>query len=252
MSGIQLVVQADDFGMCHAVNEGIVESFAEGIVTQSAVMVPCPWFEEAAALALEHGIPTGIHLTLTCEWDHLRWRPLTGGRSLVDEDGTMHRTVANAMARLDVDEAYVELGAQADRLQAGGLIPICCDPHMGMICPEAYARVCEDLGVPFLYAGVDPAVPFDSSEMLSYHEKDKKGWLLRYIEALTPGSHYLCTHPAQPGPELESMVRPEAENADWAERFRKSDLSVLIDPDVRAALEARDVALVTAKDVTDA
>ena len=79
---IRLIVQADDFGMCHAVNEGVVEAFLDGILTQATMMVPCPWFAEAADLAHRHGIPVGMHSTLTCEWDAMRWRPLTRGRSL--------------------------------------------------------------------------------------------------------------------------------------------------------------------------
>lgn len=252
MSKIQLIVQADDFGMCHAVNTGIVEAFEDGIVTQAALMAPCPWFEEAGALAREHTIPVGLHCTLTCEWDHLRWRPLTAGRSLAAEDGTMHRTLADALAKLDGEDAFVELAAQAAGVEAAGLGLICCDMHMGSVAPEAYGRLCEELGVPFLYPVVGRALRFESSVMLSHHDRDKKAWLLRHIDGLTPGLHYLCTHPATPGPELAAMARLDAENADWAERFRKSDLAVLIDPDIRAALDVRGVALVSAKDVVAA
>lgn len=77
MSTKQLIVQGDDFGMCHAVNEGIAQSFQSGILTQTSAMAPCPWMSEAAALARELQLPVGAHGTLTCEWDHLRWRPLT-------------------------------------------------------------------------------------------------------------------------------------------------------------------------------
>ena len=85
-SGIELVVQGDDFGMCHAVNTGVAEAFTNGILSQASTMVACPWFDEAAALAAEHDIPLGVHLTLTCEWDYLRWPPLTGGPSLAGPD----------------------------------------------------------------------------------------------------------------------------------------------------------------------
>src|SRR5205085_11919649 len=88
---VKLVVQGDDFGMCHAVNEGTVEAFRNGVLTQASTMVPCPWFTEAADLAKQHGLPLGIHQTLTCERDYLRWRPLTDGPSLVRDDGTTRR-----------------------------------------------------------------------------------------------------------------------------------------------------------------
>ncbi len=87
-SVIRLVVRGDDFGMCHAVNEGIRRAFTEGIVTTASTMAPCPWFGEAVKITKEIGIPLGAHQTLTCEWDYFRWRPLTGGPSLVGADGT--------------------------------------------------------------------------------------------------------------------------------------------------------------------
>ena len=79
MSDIRLVVQGDDLGMCRAVNEGIGLAFTEGILTQTSVMAPTPWFGEGAAMAKRLGITTGLHLTLTCEWDYLRWAPLSPG-----------------------------------------------------------------------------------------------------------------------------------------------------------------------------
>lgn len=257
MAEIRLIVQADDMGMCHAVNEGIVRAFTDGIVTQAAVMAPCPWFDEAASLARAHAIPIGLHGTLTCEWDHLRWRPLSGGASLVGDDGTMHRTVEDARARLDADEALAELRAQADRAAAAGLQLVCCDHHMGSVCRMAYQRLCDELRVPFLYPVVDAPVQFTSSAMLSPHEGNethasKKAWLLNHIARLEAGLHYLCTHPAVPGAELGALTRPDADNVDWAERFRKSDLEVLTDPDVRAAVETRGIALVSVADLAQA
>jgi chitin disaccharide deacetylase len=256
MAEIELVVQADDLGMCHAVNEGIVRAFNEGIVTQAAIMAPCPWFSEAVALAHQHAIPIGLHCTLTCEWDHLRWQPLTEGASLVGEDGTMHRTVRDAIASIDVEEAFAEVSAQAARVAAAGIPLICCDNHMGSICPEAFERLCAQIGVPFLYPQVEPHVEFASGAMLSPHEgnenyADKKTWLLNHIASLTPGRHYLCTHPAVAGNELASIARADAGNIDWAQRFRKSDLETLTDPAVRDAIDARGIALVSVADLVN-
>ena len=76
-------------------------------------MVPCPWFWEAADLAKEHRIPLGIHSTLTCEWDGLRWAPITGGPTLRGDDGTCVRTVPLAQA-IDPADATDEVGLRAD------------------------------------------------------------------------------------------------------------------------------------------
>src|SRR4051812_33805273 len=108
----RLVINADDFGMCHAVNLGIVASVTTGVATQASIMAPCPWFDEAVALAKQHRIPIGVHLTATCEWPRYRWRPLTHGKSLVGPDGTFHATAAAAKSACDPGELELEYVAQ--------------------------------------------------------------------------------------------------------------------------------------------
>jgi len=100
-------VQGDDFGMCHAVNEGVALAFREGVVTQASAMAACPWFDEAARLALDLAMPVGLHQTLTCEWDYLRWGPLTRNDALADPDGTFPRSVAGAQRGLDHHDVQV-------------------------------------------------------------------------------------------------------------------------------------------------
>ena len=244
---IKLVVQGDDFGMCHAVNTGTVRAFREGVLTQASTMVPCPWFPEAAELALEHGLPLGIHQTLTCEWDYLRWGPLTDGKTLRGDDGfTMRRTVADASSSIDHDDAVTELTAQADRFLAAGLTIGYFDVHMGFIAGPAYETVSQRFGRPFLYPGVATSLTFTSIRGLSdREEQDKKPWLLHHIESLEPGVHLLVCHCATPGEEMSSITGPESIPFRWAEEYRKSDLAVLTDPDIRAAIEARNIELVS-------
>jgi predicted glycoside hydrolase/deacetylase ChbG (UPF0249 family) len=37
-----LLINADDLGMCHAVNEAILRALKEGIATASSIMMSCP------------------------------------------------------------------------------------------------------------------------------------------------------------------------------------------------------------------
>lgn len=247
-SRVQLIIQGDDFGMCHAVNTGTVRAFTDGVVTQASTMVPCPWFPEAAALAREHSLPLGLHSTLTCEWDHLRWTPLTAGASLRGDDGlTFHRTVPGAMSA-DAGEATAELEAQVDRFHAAGLELTYVDVHMGMSQAPAYDAVSTTHGVPFLYPGVPASLTFASIKMLSERPADaKKDWLLGYLERLAgrPGVHLLVSHCADDEPELAAIARPDAGNFPWAREYRVSDLAVLTDPDVRQAIDDHDIELVS-------
>lgn len=235
---VELVVQCDDFGMCHAVNEGAVRAFVDGIVTQTSAMVPCPWFSEAAELAQRHGIPTGIHCTLTCEWDYLRWSPLTGAASLTGADRTFHRTVADAQTASDPDEAAAELVAQTERFLGTGLTPTHFDCHMGLISVPAYEAVCRQFKQRFIYPGVTPSYTFTSIKGLSQRPADeKKPWLLSWLDRLTPGVHLLVTHCAVPGIEMAAITGPDSVPFLWAEEYRKSDLATLTDPDVRKAVD---------------
>jgi predicted glycoside hydrolase/deacetylase ChbG (UPF0249 family) len=244
---VQLVVQGDDFGMCHAVNTGTVRAFTDGVLTQASTMVPCPWFFEAAALAVDHRLPVGIHATLTCEWDHLRWSPITAGPSLVGDDGTFHRTVAGAQGA-DPAEATAELEAQTDRFHAAGLTLTYYDVHMGLSQPPAYAAVSSRHGVAFLYPGVPASLTFASIKMLSERPAEtKKAWLLGYLERLAdrPGVHLLVSHCADDDVELAAITRPDSPVFAWARDYRVSDLAVLTDPEVRGAVEAAGIELVT-------
>ena len=61
-----LIVNADDFGMTHGINRGIVEANREGIVTAASIMVTGWAFEEAVQLARENPkLDIGLHLSLT-------------------------------------------------------------------------------------------------------------------------------------------------------------------------------------------
>lgn len=235
---IELVVQADDFGMCHAVNDGVARAVREGIVTQVVVMAPCPWFEEAVVLAAELDVPVGLHQTLTCEWDFLRWAPLTDAPSLTAADGTMYRRLPDVEHHADPDETVHELLAQAERARLRGIFISHLDVHMGMVTPAACGAVSEQLGVPFLYPGLATSLEFDSIAMLSHRAGgDKKAWLLQHLRRLQPGRHLLVTHPAVGGPELSSITSPESSPWRWAEEFRISDLDVLTDSEVHQTLE---------------
>lgn len=85
---IRLLVRSDDMGSSHAANVSCIKTAANGISRSLEVMVPCPWFYEAAKMLKENrSIDVGIHLTLTSEWDGIKWGPITPSPSLADADG---------------------------------------------------------------------------------------------------------------------------------------------------------------------
>jgi len=48
---IRVIINADDFGFCRSVNEGVVLAHRRGVVTSASILANAPGFEQAAALA---------------------------------------------------------------------------------------------------------------------------------------------------------------------------------------------------------
>jgi chitin disaccharide deacetylase len=61
----RLIVNADDFGLSHSVNEAVIRAHREGILTSASLMVNEPGFDEAVKLAKENPrLGVGLHLSL--------------------------------------------------------------------------------------------------------------------------------------------------------------------------------------------
>lgn len=86
---IRLLVRSDDMASSHAANISCIEVATKGISRSVEIMVPCPWFFEAAQMLKQNpGIDAGVHLSLTSEWDGIKWGPITPSPSLADADGS--------------------------------------------------------------------------------------------------------------------------------------------------------------------
>jgi chitin disaccharide deacetylase len=130
-----LIVNCDDFGMCPPINAAVVQSIEEGIGTSCSLMVPCPGAAHAMQLLRARPeIPFGIHLTLVCDTEHDRWRPLAEKErvpSLLDDAGELFAParVPELLARARPDEVELEFRAQIDAVVDAGLTPTHLDRH---------------------------------------------------------------------------------------------------------------------------
>ena len=60
-----VIINADDFGMCHAANAAITQLLDAGHVDSTTLMVPCAWAPEAMAFAASRtDLDVGVHLSL--------------------------------------------------------------------------------------------------------------------------------------------------------------------------------------------
>lgn len=129
-----VILHVDDLGMCHSGNEAFLHLFSRGLVSTGSVMVPCPWFREIAeAGAADSTLDLGVHLTLTSEWQHYRWGPISTrspASGLIDPDGYFWRDVEALRRHMVPEAAEVELRAQINRALAAGMRPTHIDAHM--------------------------------------------------------------------------------------------------------------------------
>ena len=240
-----VVVHVDDIGMCSAANAGALRALA-GVATCGSVMVPCPAFEEIAAIARDRDdLDLGIHLTLNAEYESYRWGPVRDDVSgLVSPDGGMWRTTAETVAHASPEEVDRELRAQIDGALMAGIDVTHLDGHMGTVFDpkflDVYARLALDYRLPAFLPRVDRAVleglgmadryeryarvtdrlegeglpVFDhfDADSLSFAPGSGAEHNTRRLSGLGPGLSYLITHSALGGDELESIA------PDWRQR----------------------------------
>lgn len=249
------IVHVDDVGMSHAANEGAFQALAAGPATCGSVMVPCPWFAEAATRArdgAQHDL--GVHLVLNSEFARYRWGPVAGRSavpSLLDEQGFLPRTSLETLQRAKPEEVEIELRAQVERALEAGIDVTHLDSHMGtcFFPPflDVYARLARDFALPVFVvrpdrealarAGIPGALEvfrrlvetlaadgipildgFDANS-LGFREGDGETHNLGRLAGLAPGVSYLICHAARDGEELRAITPESAHQRGFEHRF---------------------------------
>jgi hypothetical protein len=166
------------------------------------------------------GLDLGVHLTLTSEKRHYRWRPLTRpsrAAGLTDPDGYFWRTVAELRRSAHHEAVEAELRAQVDAALAAGVDVTHLDDHMGaVLCPEyvdLYVGLGRDYRLPVVI--VDTLESYDPRHNLADSGRD--GALQRAaIVAVSDGS-----------PRFEAVLetpwqRVDSVEADYLRLFRRA------------------------------
>jgi chitin disaccharide deacetylase len=237
-----LIVNADDFGMCHANNEATLRAFKDGIVTSTTLMTPCPWAPHAMQLLREHHeMPFGVHLTLISEHLGYRWGPLAPKDrvpSLLDEGGYFYTNDRRSelLAQAKLDEIEQEFRTQIRTVLNARLTPTHLDFHclgdggredifdltlelakeFGLalrVSDRSSAERCRAEGLPVSDHGV-----LDSYG-LGWDDKSAK--YVALLRALPTGLNEWAIHPSLGDAEAQAM-----EPTSW--RVRKADFDFLV------------------------
>jgi len=237
-----VIPHVDDLGMCHGANRAFLDLARRGLVTCGSVMVPCPWFHEIAeAGAVDPSLDLGVHLTLTSEWEHYRWRPVSTvsrASGLIDPDGYFWRDVASLRRHLVPEAAEAELRAQIGMALAAGLRPSHIDAHMAAaLLPElldCHIRLAREYRlVPVLPRRIgfapDPdcyraaiaalaaerlPLPDGIRGTLAVPAEETEAGYRRMIQGLPEGVTHLALHCTAPG-EIEAIT---PQHAPWRTR----------------------------------
>lgn len=124
-----VIVNADDFGMSSAVNQGIVHCFSRNLISSATILANFVGFEEACdnAHANELTDKLGIHINLT------EGRPicsrLLSNRHLCDDEGNFRRHRPRFLTTEDLTQISMEVAAQIDVCRRKGIPLTHADSH---------------------------------------------------------------------------------------------------------------------------
>ncbi|CAB1319265.1 unnamed protein product [Coregonus sp. 'balchen'] len=159
---VKLVVTGDDFGYCPKRNQGIVDCFQAGGISNVSLLVNASSAKEATELAKRHRIPIGLHANLSEGLPVSQG--LKRGSTLLNKDGFFHGKMGFRKAlqsgQVSMTEVELELRAQVRLFgELMGHLPCHMDGHQHIhVLPEVcavFAQVLSDCGISYTRVPVE-------------------------------------------------------------------------------------------------
>ncbi len=152
-----VIFHSDDQGMHRDANLGAIQAYEEGVLTSASTMIPCSWVPHWNDwLKMNPEFCNGLHITLTSEWKHYRWRPLQSQEEapgLYDEHGFLPHSVAQVAANASADEVRNEIRRQLAKARGMGMEITHLDTHMG----ACFAT--EEFALAYVQVGIEEKIP---------------------------------------------------------------------------------------------
>lgn len=256
---IRLIIRADDIASFHAANIACIKTYREGIARSVEIMVPCSWFSEAVKMLNENpGFDVGVHLTLTSEWDNIKWRPLTNVPSLVDKDGYFYPNIwgdtirSKGMyllsAKWKIEEVEREFRAQIELAKKNLPQVSHITAHMG--CTD----MDKDVKALVKRLAREYKLVFEGDLTLKNIQGFGRGSsteakienFIKNINALTPGTWVFVEHPGLEDAEMQNVRSNPAFNLG---KDRQVVTDIWTNEKVKKALEEKGVELISYKDI---
>lgn len=253
-----LIINADDFGMCHSINEATIQSIIEGLAASCTIMGPCPWALHGLHLLKENPvIPFGIHLTAVSEQPYYRWGPMTSKHevpSLLDEDSYFYPEyrIDELLQKADLAELEKEFRTQIEWVINSGLKPTHLDSHchihtrreevfdMTFGLAKEYGlsiRVGHPLFVEKLQKQDYPTDNHPVVDSYQIPTEDKVTTYIKMLRNLPPGLSEWAIHPGIATAELRAL------GPSWD--VRQADFDFLMSPEARRVVEEEGVIIIS-------
>jgi predicted glycoside hydrolase/deacetylase ChbG (UPF0249 family) len=252
-----LIINADDLGVCHAVNEAIFQTLEYGIVQTTTLMAPCIGAGNAMQFLTQHlQYPFGVHLTAICDNENNCFAPMLPREkvpTLVQENGLffyfddMQRFLAN----VSLGEMEAEFRTQIESVLAAGLHPDHLDWHSLRIDSrmdtfELMFKLAREYRLALRVFGAEPiqtlsarGLPCVDGNFLDSYQltaASKPGSFEKLLQELPERLSEWAVHPGLDSEELD-RIEPTGNHV------RQSDRDFLVSPYARELIEREGIIL---------
>lgn len=263
----QLIINSDDYGRTPDISRGIREAHLHGVVTSTTCMMNIRTTAQDVAVALKEtpDMGMGVHLVLTMG------RPVCAPEtvpSIVDENGNFFKYTPfiEHLNSLLIDDVKKEWRAQIEEfINAAGRKPTHLDSHhhSSFFAPDLFHAMLElareyDCAIryPFTYISKEIEETFKYAPQFIeefqprkpevffvnfYDETATREDLLKIIESVPEGTSEIMCHP---GHVDEAFAKESIYNFQ-----RERELSILTDPEIKQAIEAHGIQLISFADL---
>ena len=268
-----LIIHSDDLGVAHSVNSATFKAMQAGSVNSGSIMVPCPWFSEVAAYAKENPkADLGLHLTLTSEWKHYKWGPVTPASSvpgLVNKNGFLYSSADSVVMFASPAEVEQEIRNQVKKSIQMGIDPTHLDAHMGTAFSspgflKAYIKVGQEFNIPVMLGHqlgnvfgfkldslITPSmvlVDYVITAMPPDYKNKMKNYYTSVLNGLKPGLNCLLIHTAYDDEEMKGV---SIDHPDWGAAWRQEDFDFFTSDTCKELLKKNNIVLVTWREIRD-